>query len=56
MNKDLLFALIQNPNLVSGIYNYCDGWCEKCNFTNNCLNFKMMEEGVPDLESSDSEA
>lgn len=56
MNKDLLFALIQNPNLIPGIYNYCDGWCERCKFTRNCLNFKMMEEGVPDLEDTESEA
>ncbi|WP_372751021.1 hypothetical protein [Labilibaculum sp.] len=56
MNKDLLYALIQNPYLIPGIYNYCDGWCERCDFTNNCLNYKMMEEGVPDLESANSEA
>jgi hypothetical protein len=56
MNRDLLFALIQNPNLISGIYNYCDGWCERCSFTRNCLNYKMMEEGVPDLDTSNSEA
>ncbi|PKQ61595.1 hypothetical protein BZG02_15525 [Labilibaculum filiforme] len=56
MNKDLLFALIQNPYLISGIYNYCDGWCERCSFTSNCLNYKMMEEGVPDLDSSTSDA
>jgi len=58
MNKDLLFALIQNPNLIPGIYNYCDGWCERCDFTGNCLNYKMMEEGVPDIKptESDSEA
>lgn len=56
MNKDLLFALIQNPNLISGIYNYCDGWCERCSFTSNCLNYKMMEEGVPELDTSDNEA
>ena len=53
MNKDLLFALIQNPNLIPGIYNYCDGWCERCKFTANCLNYKMMEEGVPDLKSTE---
>lgn len=55
MNRDLLFALIQNPNLIPGIYNYCDGWCERCSFTRNCLNYKMMEEGVPDLKSTESE-
>ncbi|BAX82183.1 hypothetical protein [Labilibaculum antarcticum] len=56
MNKDLLFALIQNPYLIPGIYNYCDGWCERCSFTSNCLNYKMMEEGVPDLDTSNYEA
>lgn len=55
MNKDLLFALIQNPNLIPGIYNYCDGWCERCKFTSNCLNFKMMEEGVPDLKPTEND-
>lgn len=56
MNKDVLFALIQNPDLISGIYNYCDGWCERCSFTKNCLNYKMMEEGVSDVDSSSNEA
>ena len=56
MNRDLLFALIQNPNLIPGIYNYCDGWCDKCSFNNNCLNYKMMDEGVPELKDNGSEA
>lgn len=55
MNRDLLFALIQNPYLIPGIYNYCNGWCERCSFTSNCLNYKMMEEGVPDIDSSNTE-
>jgi len=29
---------------ISGIYNYCDRWCEKCNFTNRCLQFKREAE------------
>jgi len=24
---------------ISGIYNYCDRWCERCNFTSKCLLF-----------------
>lgn len=24
---------------ISGIYNYCDRWCERCSFTANCLLF-----------------
>jgi len=29
---------------ISGIYNYCDRWCEKCSFTNRCLLFKREAE------------
>ncbi len=29
---------------ISGIYNYCDRWCEKCAYTNRCLLFKQQAE------------
>jgi len=29
---------------ISGIYNYCDRWCEKCYYTNRCLVFKKEAE------------
>ena len=29
---------------ISGIYNYCDRWCEKCTYTNRCLLFKQVAE------------
>jgi hypothetical protein len=29
---------------IPGIYNYCDSWCERCRFTDRCLNFSMGEE------------
>lgn len=29
---------------ISGIYNYCDRWCEKCQYTNRCLLFKQEAE------------
>lgn len=25
-----------DPNLISGIHNYCDRWCERCHFTARC--------------------
>ncbi|MES1226255.1 MAG: hypothetical protein ABUT20_62845 [Bacteroidota bacterium] len=25
---------------IPGIYNYCDRWCERCNFTTRCRNFE----------------
>src|SRR3972149_12258461 len=29
----------EKKTYISGIYNYCDGWCEKCQFTSNCYLF-----------------
>jgi hypothetical protein len=26
----------EKKTYISGIYNYCDRWCEKCRFTSNC--------------------
>jgi hypothetical protein len=34
--KDLI-DLADDPNLISGIYNYCDRWCERCTFSKRCL-------------------
>lgn len=44
MKKSDLFKLAKNPRLISGIYNYCDRWCERCQFTDRCLNFAMEQE------------
>ncbi|MFO7446263.1 MAG: hypothetical protein R6W90_07845 [Ignavibacteriaceae bacterium] len=30
---------LDDKNYISGIYNYCDRWCEKCAYTANCLLF-----------------
>lgn len=30
---------MDDKNYISGIYNYCDRWCEKCPLTANCLLF-----------------
>ena len=32
-----LIDLTDNPNLISGIHNYCDRWCERCPLTARCL-------------------
>ena len=29
---------------ISGIFNYCDAWCDRCAFTRRCRNFAMREE------------
>jgi hypothetical protein len=36
---DRLVARAQNPRLIPGIYNYCDGRCPRCPFTERCLTF-----------------
>ena len=38
----------EHPNLISGIHNYCDRWCERCQFTSRCAVY-AMEEADPDV-------
>ena len=35
--------LADNPNLISGIHNYCDRWCERCSFTARCAVYAVDE-------------
>jgi hypothetical protein len=37
MDKSQLRELAGNRDFISGIYNYCDRWCERCPFTTRCL-------------------
>ncbi|MFD2572423.1 hypothetical protein ACFSUS_17420 [Spirosoma soli] len=32
------------PDLITGIYNYCDTWCERCLFTSRCRSFQIQSE------------
>ncbi len=57
MNKDRLLKLASDPKFISGIYNYCDRWCERCRFTDRCLNYAIgQEEGHHDIENLSPEA
>ena len=49
MRRDDLRDLAGNPNFVSGIYNYCDRWCERCQFTSRCFLY-ATEQADPDLD------
>ena len=53
MNKEDIKKLARNKNFISGIYNYCDRWCERCPFTSRCMNFAMSRESTDDSEASD---
>ncbi len=53
MDKEYLKKLAENPNLIAGIYNYCDRWCERCPFTSRCMNFALSEEQFDDPQTHD---
>ena len=47
MGADDLLELAEDPNFISGIYNYCDRWCERCAFTSRCFLY-ATEQADPD--------
>jgi hypothetical protein len=49
MQSDELRELAGNPDFISGIYNYCDRWCERCQFTSRCFLY-ATEQADADLE------
>ncbi len=53
MNKEQIKELAKDPKFISGIYNYCDRWCERCAFTSRCMNYAMGEEEFSDPETHD---
>jgi hypothetical protein len=40
--------LANNPDLIPGIYNYCDRWCERCPLTSRCLVYATESELTDD--------
>lgn len=34
----------RHVNLIAGIYNHCDTWCERCLFTNRCHSYQIQSE------------
>lgn len=39
-----LVELARDPRFISGIYNYCDRWCERCAFTARCLTYAQEQQ------------
>jgi hypothetical protein len=50
--KDL-FKLAEDPRFISGIYKYCDRWCERCPFTSRCLVYAQEQEDPNDPAAND---
>lgn len=44
MRRQTLTELARNPDLISGIYNYCDRWCERCPLSSRCLLYASEQE------------
>jgi hypothetical protein len=53
MDKERLKKLAENPEFIPGIYNYCDRWCERCPFTQRCMNFALCKEQFGDPQDLD---
>ena len=52
MTPDEFISLAENPHFITGIYNYCDRWCERCPMTDRCLLFAstaQLEEMAKDV-------
>jgi hypothetical protein len=57
--RQTLIDLANNPNFISGIYNYCDRWCERCPFTSRCMVYATEQEdddGDPQTRDITNEA
>lgn len=53
MDKEKLKKLAKDPKFISGIYNYCDRWCERCAFTSRCMNYALDDDEFDSPESKD---
>ncbi len=53
MDKEELIKRAKDPKYIPGIYNYCDRWCERCQFTSRCLNHSIEEDQNCKLEEID---
>jgi hypothetical protein len=53
MRRRTLTELANNPDLISGIYNYCDRWCERCPLTSRCLVYATEQEDNDSPETRD---
>jgi hypothetical protein len=54
MRRRTLTGLANNPDLISGIYNYCDRWCERCPLTSRCLVYATEQEDDDSPETRDT--
>ena len=46
---------MDEEGFIPGIYNFCDRWCERCDFTEVCRTFAMEKEFEEILDESENE-
>src|SRR6266481_3050097 len=52
--KDLI-DLAENSEFISGVYNYCDRWCERCPFTSRCAVYEIDHQfDTPPSDGTDA--
>lgn len=51
--EELLKKVVSDPNIIPGIHNYCDRWCERCTHTRFCSVYKMEKEMELDENDTD---
>lgn len=45
---------LDNPDIIAGIHNYCDKWCQRCAMTRHCAVY-AMEGADDDVEGRDGD-
>ena len=54
MAKEDILKIASNPNFISGIYNYCDRWCDRCPLTSSCMLYAMEQQEQRDPNGRDA--
>jgi hypothetical protein len=42
--KSILTETVKNPQIITGIHNYCNRWCEKCTQTSRCSVYQTNDK------------
>lgn len=54
MDNESFENIARDPNIIPGIHNYCDRWCERCPRTARCTVFAMAESEKTDSQTWDA--
>ncbi len=55
MDKKRFKKFSAETKFIPGIYNYCDRWCERCEFTSRCKNYALCEGLRTNPDSRDAQ-